>query len=103
MAFFKPVSDDAARQWISWLNRWLAHGHNVSGMKEASPRIVPREWMLVEAYKASNSGDYSVAEQLHNVLLNPYADNLEKTAHRYLAFKPELVEGVGEGGTAYMT
>ena len=70
-------------------------------MKAASPKIVPREWMLVEAYKAANSGDYSVANKLHSALVDPYADDLTEDA--FYSFNAKLVEGVGEGGTAYMT
>lgn len=33
-------------------------------MRLASPKYVPREWMLVQAYRAAQEGDYAVLETL---------------------------------------
>lgn len=33
-------------------------------MRRASPKYVPREWILVQAYKAAEAGDLSILHEL---------------------------------------
>jgi len=42
-----------------------------SSMKQASPKYVPREWMLVSAYKAADAGDYAPLRTLHTLFKTP--------------------------------
>ena len=56
-AMYLPLGDKAAA-WVHWLRRWLrAQGAEGGGGAEAarrmrlvSPKYIPREWMLAEAY-----------------------------------------------------
>ena len=46
--------------------------HVAARMRRASPKYVPREWMLVEAYTAAAKGDYSVVHRLQELFRKPY-------------------------------
>ena len=43
-----------------------------STMRKASPKYVPREEMFVAAYEAANKDDYTVFNELHQLLTKPY-------------------------------
>lgn len=74
--------EDKADRWLQWLKRWVAmveqeaRGKDVvlAGMRAVSPKYVPREWMLKEAYEAAEQGDFSPARDLFQVLKHPYAE-----------------------------
>ena len=46
-------------------------------MKRASPKYVPREWMLVEAYSAAAAGDHTVVHRLQELFRAPYDEQPE--------------------------
>ena len=66
--------------WNAWLNRWWSR---VSGeplrtsMLQANPKYVLRNWMAQLAIDAAHKGDYSVCEQLHSMLKQPYDEQPE--------------------------
>ena len=69
----------------------------------SSPKYVPREWMLVDAYTSANNGDYGLIHELHTLFENSYdeQDNMHSKYYRKTA--PETYAGVGLGGTAFMS
>jgi uncharacterized protein YdiU (UPF0061 family) len=46
-------------------------------MRKANPKYVLRNWMAQVAIDAAEAGDFSVAEQLHTLLQNPYDEQPE--------------------------
>ena len=51
-----------------------------AAMKQASPKYVPREWMLVDAYKNAEKkrdrpGNYRPLRKLHQLLKTPYDEH----------------------------
>jgi uncharacterized protein YdiU (UPF0061 family) len=69
-------------------------------MCRVNPKYVPREWMLVRAYKAAiNSGDYSLIHELQRVFERPYDEQDEETASKYYARKP--LDMFGLAGTSH--
>lgn len=76
--------------WEVWLRAWAGKIKAQEGggaaaaieMRRASPKYVPREWMLVEAYTKANAGDYSELEALHELFKHPY-DEQEAMAAKY--------------------
>ena len=56
-AMYLPLGDKAAA-WLQWLRRWLRAQEGEGGdgaeaarwMRLVSPKYIPREWMLAEAY-----------------------------------------------------
>jgi uncharacterized protein YdiU (UPF0061 family) len=63
--------------WLQgqWLPAALSSGVDAASasaaMKQASPKYVPREWMLVTAYKAAETGDYAPMRTLHELFKTP--------------------------------
>jgi hypothetical protein len=73
-----------------WLRAWAGKVKAQEGggaaaaaeMRRASPKYVPREWMLVDAYTKAKSGDYSEVEALHELFKHPY-DEQESIEAKY--------------------
>ena len=63
--------------WLQgqWAPAALSSGDDAASasaaMKQASPKYVPREWMLVTAYKAAEQGDYAPMRTLHQLFKTP--------------------------------
>ena len=56
-------------EWTKWGEKYRASVAPGAGeaMRAMSPKYVPREWMLIEAYTAANSGDYSKTQFFHDL------------------------------------
>lgn len=95
-------------RWATWLQKWHTalqqenrNPAEVSAaMKRTNPQYIPREWMLVDAYrKATDSGDYSVVHQLYEVLAAPYSEQSEEIAALYYKKKEDKFFNLG--GTSH--
>lgn len=67
------------RDWLSLtlsLNSGKSGSEIASGMRDVSPKFIPREWMLVRAYTDADKGDTTVLKELQKLFENPYAKNL---------------------------
>jgi uncharacterized protein YdiU (UPF0061 family) len=100
--------------WSQWIQQWLGEVERVSGhqpanetaalMRQASPKYVPREWMLVTAYENAQRGDYDMLRNLHDLFQDPYAEGRAEQEAAYFRKAPkETYMGVGKAGTAYMS
>jgi len=69
-------------------------------MRRASPKYVPREWMLVEAYDKASHGDYTSVRELYQLFLRPY-DEQPEYEQRYYRRAPK--EALVKGGVAFMS
>eukprot|EP00419_Tripos_fusus_P031690 CAMPEP_0172780562 /NCGR_PEP_ID=MMETSP1074-20121228/202989_1 /TAXON_ID=2916 /ORGANISM="Ceratium fusus, Strain PA161109" /LENGTH=620 /DNA_ID=CAMNT_0013617539 /DNA_START=35 /DNA_END=1899 /DNA_ORIENTATION=+ len=82
--------------WVSWLKRWVTmvddegSGRSVAAdsIRATSPKYVPREWMLKEAYTAAQQGDFSLVKQLFDLFKHPYAE--QESHMRFYASKPTV-------------
>eukprot|EP00928_Gymnodinium_smaydae_P045640 TRINITY_DN30395_c0_g2_i1.p1 TRINITY_DN30395_c0_g2~~TRINITY_DN30395_c0_g2_i1.p1 ORF type:complete len:563 (-),score=121.99 TRINITY_DN30395_c0_g2_i1:214-1902(-) len=87
------VAQQSSR-WLQWLKRWDAmigpepevRAASVSTMRRASPRYVPREWMLKEAYQAAQEGDFSIVRDLFQLFKHPYEK--QEACEKYYTCKP---------------
>jgi len=105
-AFYAPKPGPAViRKWRQWVPLWLdalrAAGVSPQAaaetMRAANPKFVPREWLLVEAYTAAESGDHAPLKALQRVLARPYDEQPDADAKFYRT-APEGTEkmaGVG--------
>jgi uncharacterized protein YdiU (UPF0061 family) len=78
-AFYDP-STIPTEQWNTWLQSWWSRvdgSPNRNAMLKANPKYVLRNWMAQLAIDAAEEGDFSVAEQLYHLLLNPYEEQIE--------------------------
>ena len=70
-----PVND-----WNNWLNKWW---NRVKGkpdrdkMRLSNPKYVLRNWMVQLAIDAAEKEDYSVAEEIYELLKRPYDEQPE--------------------------
>eukprot|EP00596_Hydrurales_sp_CCMP1899_P009921 CAMPEP_0119045042 /NCGR_PEP_ID=MMETSP1177-20130426/36563_1 /TAXON_ID=2985 /ORGANISM="Ochromonas sp, Strain CCMP1899" /LENGTH=604 /DNA_ID=CAMNT_0007016123 /DNA_START=163 /DNA_END=1974 /DNA_ORIENTATION=+ len=66
--------------WCTWFETYLriikAESRNptdrIKEMNETNPKYVLRNWMSLLAYEAAKEGDYSVVQELHELLTDPY-------------------------------
>ena len=73
-------------EWMDWLSAW-SQGLSASSssslsaaverMRVSSPKYVPREWMLVEAYEQAQVGSYDTLKELAVLFENPYDEQSE--------------------------
>jgi uncharacterized protein YdiU (UPF0061 family) len=69
-------------------------------MKAASPKYVPREWMLVEAYSAAARRDHTAVQRLQQLLAAPYDEQPHFEAQYFRRRPPEAAS---QGGVAFMS
>jgi uncharacterized protein YdiU (UPF0061 family) len=115
------VSKDGAlaAQWTAWLDNWhrrLSDDQKDRPMNTASvrqqmlqenPKFVPREWMLVEAYRragiAGATGDYSLVHTLHRLFETPYDEHDAELDLVKKYFRRAPFTALDEGGTSRMS
>ncbi len=111
-AFYEPLSESNRAKWIAALTDWLylVHSHcNEASIHSAavsrdmrlvSPKYVPREWMLIEAYRAAEQGNYAALTRLQQLFAHPYDEQADNEAAFYRR-APE--ESLDKGGVSCMT
>ena len=78
-AFYDP-STIPVEAWNKWLEKWWDRTNtspNQEEMRKANPKYVLRNWMAQLAIDAAEKGDYSIAEELYELLKNPYDEQSE--------------------------
>jgi uncharacterized protein YdiU (UPF0061 family) len=114
-SFYKPLTPASREGLKRWLENWILCMQDqgkeqttpkqiAQNMQSVNPKYVPREWMLVQAYSEAAKGDYTALLELQNIFLTPYAELSQETHLKFFRKAPlEIYEGVGLGGTAFMT
>ncbi|MDB9786489.1 protein adenylyltransferase SelO family protein [Bacteriovoracaceae bacterium] len=91
------TSEQATLEWTKWLNNWhtVLANENIDSpnsyldsisdrMKRVNPKYVPREWMLVKAYKDAENNDYTEIHALQELFNNnPYSEQSPEIENRY--------------------
>jgi len=94
----------AVQGWIglmaSEIKNELDPREAVKLMKSATPKYIPREWMLVKAYHAAIDGDNSLVEELQELFLRPF-DEQPLMEGKYYCRAPDGAKL--RGGTGFMT
>ena len=99
----------AALEWAAWL-RAYAQRLSVDGrddeerqaeMRATSPKYVPREWILAQAYTKAQEGDMSVLHELIEVFATPFDEHSEETAARYYRLAPKALQD--KAGISYFS
>jgi len=60
-------------------------------MKRTNPKYTLREWILVPAYEAAHRGDYTLIEELQEVMEKPYEEHAVEIAQKYYRTKPDAL------------
>ena len=75
-AFYEPASIPVG-QFNDWLGRWWKRAGgkpDQEGMRLTNPKYVLRNWMAQLAIDAAEKDDYSVANELYELLKSPYEE-----------------------------
>ncbi|NNE31235.1 MAG: YdiU family protein [Winogradskyella sp.] len=96
-AFYKAndISDSIARQWKSWFNDYsqrldkeqLTDNQRKVKMNAVNPKYVLRNYMAQVAIDAANKEDYSLINELFDLLKHPYNEQSEN--EKWFAKRPE--------------
>ena len=70
-------------------------------MALANPKYILRNWMAAEAHEAASRGDFTVVNDLHKVLCNPYEDQGAEANERWAQTTP--VWARERAGLAFMS
>ena len=79
------------QKWNEWLEKWWQRVDgkpNQADMLQANPKYVLRNWMAQLAIDAAEQGDYTVCEELFNLLKHPY-DEQSEFEEKWFQKRPE--------------
>jgi len=85
------------RKWLSSYAQRLASdarpdAERTAEMKATSPKYIPREWILAEAYTKAEKGDFSTLTELNTIFANPFDEHSEEVARKYYRKPPSAME-----------
>ncbi|MEM9919497.1 MAG: YdiU family protein [Bacteroidota bacterium] len=96
-AFYKPddLQSDVRKRWIHWLTEYqqqlqaetLSDEERKKQMNKVNPKYVLRNYMAQMAIEAADQGDFTLVEELHELLKKPYSEQMEK--NQWFAKRPE--------------
>ncbi len=96
-AFYKPeeLTGDALHNWNVWIAKYLKRLKNETQldqerkivMDDVNPKYVLRNYMAQLAIDAADKGDYSIIEELYQLLKQPYLEQVEN--EKWFAKRPE--------------
>ncbi len=97
-----------AAEWSAWGDAYAARlaadgrpeAERRAEMRANSPKYVPREWMLAEAYTAAEQGELSVLHELAQLFRTPYAEQPEREARWYKKAPAEVRK---KGGVSFFS
>lgn len=93
-SFYKDISknDEIQKRWLKWFESWknlLDNSEDLSSkMKNINPKYTLREWFLVPAYKQAQKDDYSLIEELQELMNEPYEEQSKEIQTKYYSLKP---------------
>lgn len=94
---FIDDSDVDINVWSAWLVRYMQRikVDNIDRVKrkemqnQANPKFIARNWMLLLAYEKAENKDYSLIEELHELLSHPYDEQSDEMTSKYYRTTPE--------------
>lgn len=96
-AFYKPseLMENVKDAWLSWMKKYInrssqegtSFADRKSKMDLMNPKYVLRNYMAQLAIDKANEGDYSLIDDLYQLLKNPYAEQPEN--QQWFAKRPE--------------
>ena len=88
---FYDESSIPSEEWNAWLAKWwerVDSNPDRDTMMKTNPKYVLRNWMAQLAIDAAEKGDYSVCEELHELLKSPYEEQID-FEHDWYQKRPE--------------
>jgi uncharacterized protein YdiU (UPF0061 family) len=104
--FYAQTTEELEQEWRLWLASWrkllnpaLSHEQRVSQMKNVNPKYTWREWLIVPAYEQAEMGDFSLINELQDILTKPYDEQTEAIENKYYQLRP--LEFFAAGGVSH--
>ncbi len=104
------------QRWIEWLAKWKTllntaidvnteSSHSLEAiskqMKLVNPKYILREWLVVPAYQQAAIGDYSLIQELQEIMTQPYAEQSQEIENKYYRLKPR--DFFAMGGVSHLS
>jgi uncharacterized protein YdiU (UPF0061 family) len=89
-AFYQPIGE-AEAPLQAWLVAWWGRVDGTpdrATMMASNPKYVLRNWMAQLAIDKAEKGDFTLCEDLHSLLMNPY-DEQPDQEERWFQRRPE--------------
>jgi uncharacterized protein YdiU (UPF0061 family) len=76
---FYDISRVSTSEWEEWLGNYLSlvKSNRTSSMHKHNPKYVLRNWMAQLAIDKAEQGDFSIVDELYELLKNPYDEQPE--------------------------
>ena len=92
---FENMSDEVKNQWELWLKKYaerlkkesLSHQEKKEKMNAINPKYVLRNYMAQVVIDAANNEDYTLIDELFQLLKNPYSEQPKQ--EKWFAKRPE--------------
>jgi uncharacterized protein YdiU (UPF0061 family) len=104
--FYAQTTEELEQEWSLWLASWrqllnpaLSHEQRVNQMKKVNPKYTWREWLIVPAYEQAEMGDFSLINELQDILAKPYDEQTEAIENKYYQLRP--LEFFAAGGVSH--
>ncbi len=95
-SFYRPSSEQLDVQWGKWLQEWrgrIKDSGNLTiksaEMKRINPKYTWREWVVNQAYKNAEEGNYILIKELQSLFSNPYDDQSPTIEKKFDCLKPK--------------
>ena len=97
-----------ADEWRDWLVEYAKRlvtdarpdAQRQAEMRATSPKFIPREWMLAEAYVKAEAGDFEALHTLEAIFAAPFD---EHEAHSAKYYRRTPTEAARRAGLAYFS
>jgi len=109
-SFYHTPKDEVMKEWQNWLQAWrqsIEKRVKIEGslakisetMRQANPKFIWREWLIVPAYKAAEKGDFTLIHRLQKILTAPYDEQSKELEATYYQRRP--IEFFSAGGVSH--
>jgi uncharacterized protein YdiU (UPF0061 family) len=100
---FYNKSEEMDERWTKWFTKWksLIDPAISERMKLVNPKYSLREWFLVPAYQQAAKGDYTLIQELNEVMTRPYDEQSKEVEEKYYRLKPS--EFLKVGGVSHLS
>lgn len=91
--------ENLLKSWSEWFEKWKTLLKNSTKstkeiskeMKLVNPKYSLREWFLVPTYKEATKGEYSLVQEMQEVMTQPYAEQSQEIEQKYYRRKPSAL------------
>ena len=94
-SFYQTPANAIETELSEWLEKWKSlalstqTADNLSAqMKCVNPKYTCREWLVAPAYQQAKAGNYSLVQELQDVLSAPYEEQSQEIEDKFYQLRP---------------